>query len=356
MKRSRISIILILGLFFLNDLSIGKAKTQDSPLITYTFSELGFTTSTTYNSGSFSLTVSCTGSSLGVYAAKIFLHFTGEDSYYFYRINGGAEGYMGGPGNSFLSGWEERYIHPGFFQEGNNSLQIVIHNYPLIEYDPVSSKAKYLTAIHDSYIEIYDATALPLAIEWQGYEFNETNLIFTIVVIEKLTNFPVNTTNVIIQGSGENVSGSFIGNGVFQINLPLPEQNVNLTLVIEGEGYETTIVNLDLTARVDPDIIRSKPTLDIVSIIVGVFIGVIVAILGVYYLSRRSMIFFSQEAKKKERIPFFCIIDNGQHPATESAYECSSCRRIICEKCYEDSKSTGFTICPFCKGELVKIQ
>ena len=263
---------------------------------------------------------------------------------------------MGGPGNTFFSGWQERYIDPGFFLEGNNSLQIVVHNYPLLEYDPTSSLEKYVTIIHDSYIEIYDATALPLAIEWQGYEFNETNLIFNILVIEKLTSIPINTTNVIIQGSGENISGSFIGNGVYQISIPLPQQDVNLTLVIEGEGYETTIITLDLTAKVDPSIIKQDPPLDIGSIIVGILIGLIAAILGVYYLSRRSMIFFTQETRKKERFAFFCIIDDGQHPATESAYECSSCRRMICEKCYEDSRSQGFTTCPFCTGELVKIQ
>ncbi|MFX0183497.1 MAG: hypothetical protein ACFE95_10490 [Candidatus Hodarchaeota archaeon] len=34
-------------------------------------------------------------------------------------------------GNTYSSGWKERYIDPGVFLEGNNSLQIVMHNYPL---------------------------------------------------------------------------------------------------------------------------------------------------------------------------------------------------------------------------------
>lgn len=167
--------------FFLFSLPVysGKANNQDNPLISCTFSELGYTTKTIRNNQNVEIYINCTSSSPRVYTAKIFLHFTGEDSYYFYRINGGAEGFRGGPGNSYFSGWEERYIDSGFFLEGNNSLQIVMRNYPLIENDPVSYLGKYITIIHDSYIEIYDHDIT----ETSTAKNNNSIMIFGVIIV-----------------------------------------------------------------------------------------------------------------------------------------------------------------------------
>ena len=72
--------------FFLLSLPVfsGKTNIQDNPLLTYTFSELGYTTKTIRNNQYVEIYINCSGSSPGVYTAKIFLHFTGEDSYYFF--------------------------------------------------------------------------------------------------------------------------------------------------------------------------------------------------------------------------------------------------------------------------------
>jgi hypothetical protein len=94
---------------------------------------------------------------MALYSAKINLHFTGEDSYYVYRMNMGPE-ISGGayPGCEFYTGWQEQWIEPGFFREGNNSLLIRVSNCPLS--DQTSSIFKYLIILPDSYIEIYDGS------------------------------------------------------------------------------------------------------------------------------------------------------------------------------------------------------
>ena len=88
---------------------------QSSPLSIYFFSDLGYNTSTTYyRGGILSLDVGCFGSLSGIYSARVVLHITGEDSYYFLRINGGALGFSGGPGCDYFTGWQEKYVDPGF--------------------------------------------------------------------------------------------------------------------------------------------------------------------------------------------------------------------------------------------------
>lgn len=137
----------------------GVAEIQDRLLLASTFYELGYETTKTYHrGGSLTLNVNCSGSTFGLYSAKINLHFTGEDSYYYYRINGGTEQSGGAkPGCEFFTGWQERSLEPGFFREGNNSLQILVYNCPIS--DQTSSLNKYLIILPDSYIEIYDASA-----------------------------------------------------------------------------------------------------------------------------------------------------------------------------------------------------
>jgi hypothetical protein len=57
-----------------------------------------------------------------------------------------------------------------------------------------------------------------------------------------------------------------------------------------------------------------------------------------------------------ERKTFFCQLDNEKHPSTDSAYECDQCSRKICGDCYANITKTGVTRCPYCKGDLSKVQ
>jgi predicted amidophosphoribosyltransferase len=57
-----------------------------------------------------------------------------------------------------------------------------------------------------------------------------------------------------------------------------------------------------------------------------------------------------------ERESFFCQLDNEKHPSTDSAYECEQCSRKICGDCFSNVSKTGVTVCPYCKGELTRIQ
>lgn len=57
-----------------------------------------------------------------------------------------------------------------------------------------------------------------------------------------------------------------------------------------------------------------------------------------------------------ERKSFFCQLDNEKHPSTDSAYECDQCSRKICGDCFSNISKTGLSVCPYCKGELSKIQ
>ncbi|MHA2202280.1 MAG: cache domain-containing protein [Candidatus Hodarchaeales archaeon] len=60
--------------------------------------------------------------------------------------------------------------------------------------------------------------------------------------------------------------------------------------------------------------------------------------------------------KTVERKSFFCQLDNEKHPATDSAYQCDKCSRMVCEDCFNDAKSAGMVQCPYCKGHLSKAQ
>ena len=60
--------------------------------------------------------------------------------------------------------------------------------------------------------------------------------------------------------------------------------------------------------------------------------------------------------KLSDRKSFFCQLDNEKHPATHSAYQCEECNRMVCEDCYKDAASAGMIKCPYCKGNLSKIQ
>ena len=57
-----------------------------------------------------------------------------------------------------------------------------------------------------------------------------------------------------------------------------------------------------------------------------------------------------------ERKAFFCQLDNEKHPSTDSAYECDQCSRKVCSDCYDNITQTGVTRCPYCKGDLSKVQ
>jgi predicted amidophosphoribosyltransferase len=64
----------------------------------------------------------------------------------------------------------------------------------------------------------------------------------------------------------------------------------------------------------------------------------------------------SRQFFSKERKSFFCQLDNEQHPSTDSAYQCDQCSRMVCDNCYEDIGKTGIRVCPYCKGNLSKVQ
>lgn len=60
--------------------------------------------------------------------------------------------------------------------------------------------------------------------------------------------------------------------------------------------------------------------------------------------------------QKVQRKSFFCQLDNEQHSATESSYECEECSRSVCADCYDQSRDVGVTKCPYCKGDLHQVQ
>ncbi|MHA2248253.1 MAG: hypothetical protein ACXADY_25105, partial [Candidatus Hodarchaeales archaeon] len=81
-----------------------------------------------------------------------------------------------------------------------------------------------------------------------------------------------------------------------------------------------------------------------------------------YFTKKRTLIAITEEGKSisesiiKDRISFFCQIDNEQHPATESAYRCKKCSRMLCKRCYKNEKSVDIPKCPYCQGTLSLIQ
>ncbi|UCE12299.1 MAG: hypothetical protein JSV04_08860 [Candidatus Heimdallarchaeota archaeon] len=64
----------------------------------------------------------------------------------------------------------------------------------------------------------------------------------------------------------------------------------------------------------------------------------------------------ARPVKVVKRKSFFCQLDNEQHPATDSAYQCDKCSRMVCEDCFNDAKSAGMVQCPYCQGHLSKAQ
>ncbi|MFX0211835.1 MAG: hypothetical protein ACFFDT_38020 [Candidatus Hodarchaeota archaeon] len=158
MKNHKCLILWLLGgVFLLNCVltNAGGADAQASLLSSFTFYELGYNvTQTYYQDDSLTIQLSCSGSLFGLYSAKIYLHITGEDSLYSYVVNGGPLRSGGSkPGCSFFTGWQMSYLELGRFQEGTNTLEVLIKN---CDDDPLTTSSKYLTIITDSYIEIYD--------------------------------------------------------------------------------------------------------------------------------------------------------------------------------------------------------
>jgi hypothetical protein len=294
MKKSGVFITLLMSFLLLNTLLIdlGTAKIQESPLLSFTFFELGYNTTNTYHyNDHLSLNINCTGSSSGIYTAKIYLHLTTAEIYYYYQINGSIEIHGGGH-EDYFTGWDTRFFDPGNFLEGVNSLRINFYNIPLSL--KVVDPRRYLTILPDSYIEIYDATALPMEIEWQGYEINEANISIYFLIIEKLTRQPINTANVTIESDLANTTASFQGDGLYVAILPIPQQNVSLRLFVDGEGYESRVkafafsvstVTNSATGQVPP----SNLNLLIGSIFYfGILIGSIITLAGLYAIKRRE--------------------------------------------------------------------
>ncbi|MFX0171660.1 MAG: hypothetical protein ACFE9L_07050 [Candidatus Hodarchaeota archaeon] len=64
----------------------------------------------------------------------------------------------------------------------------------------------------------------------------------------------------------------------------------------------------------------------------------------------------SYESGIKVRVPFFCQLDNETHPITENAFQCQICARYVCGECFEELVLVKVCQCPYCKGELLKVQ
>ena len=254
------------------------AISQVNPLITYTFYELGYNTTETYHQDEgLILPVNCSGSPLELYSAKIHLHITGEDTLYSYWINDGPLRSGGSnPGCSFFSGWQETYLEPGHFQEGVNTLRVVIKN---CDDDPLSTTSKYLMIITDSYIEIFEGSeVLTTAQETRSTEIE----------------------------MGINLLGFLPLTGFILLGL----------LGMIGIGGYLLIMNR----------------------------------------KRGETIFYQPPYEGMVRQAFHCQLDDRQHPTTDSAYQCKECSRMVCADCYSLKLSVGVSICPFCQGELIKIQ
>ncbi|MFX0185857.1 MAG: hypothetical protein ACFE95_22465 [Candidatus Hodarchaeota archaeon] len=62
------------------------------------------------------------------------------------------------------------------------------------------------------------------------------------------------------------------------------------------------------------------------------------------------------ESEIQARVPFFCQLDFKAHPITESAFQCQICARYVCAECFEELTLVKVNQCPYCKGELLKVQ
>ncbi|MHA1940594.1 MAG: zinc-ribbon domain-containing protein [Candidatus Hodarchaeales archaeon] len=60
--------------------------------------------------------------------------------------------------------------------------------------------------------------------------------------------------------------------------------------------------------------------------------------------------------KLEKRISFFCQLDNEKHPAMDSAFQCETCARHVCDSCYRDMNMVGLVNCSYCGGNLIQIQ
>jgi hypothetical protein len=269
----KINLFLLILIFSIKPVKEAETNVQSSPLAIYSFSDLGYNTSTTYyHEGTLSLNIGCVGSLSGAYSARVVLHITGEDSYYYLRINGGPQGFIGGPGCEYFTGWQEKYVDPGFFIEGLNNFQIVIDNCPLS--DDTSSSQKYLIILPDSYIEIYDASQLPLAIEWQGYEFNENNFTIYFLLMEYISKLPVNLTEVSVYTNSINVTAKSLGNGLYAITIPLPHEDIILSFSVESEGYALLETEYQISVNMSKTFLQEDcVTLIIIVAFISILIG-----------------------------------------------------------------------------------
>ncbi|UCG04075.1 MAG: hypothetical protein JSW11_08820 [Candidatus Heimdallarchaeota archaeon] len=98
-------------------------------------------------------------------------------------------------------------------------------------------------------------------------------------------------------------------------------------------------------------------------------LGLIMIILLIIIFGLGILIIWSKKVKLKKPLtiftppkkpfskalgtPFFCQVDNEQHPATDIAYQCQQCSRFVCEKCFLDMKAAKMATCPMCGGILI---
>lgn len=180
-----------------------------------------------------------------------------------------------------------------------------------------------------------------------------------ILVVEKFTNIPVNTTTVTVQSSSIEINASFLGNGLYLVNIPLPKRNFTITFTVEGEGYATLTVDLDLTAQVSGQLVpENNLLLLIVAVTIGIILGSVIGVVGYVFINNRisgKRTFFRPQYLTGGKA-FYCELDKDQHPATDSAYQCVSCSRLTCTDCYEASSTVGVPLCPYCQGKLVRVQ
>lgn len=88
-------------------------------------------------------------------------------------------------------------------------------------------------------------------------------------------------------------------------------------------------------------------------------VGDYLALEGVFIKTQKSVEAFDSLLEPKvikmedmSGIPFFCQIDGESHPTTDKAYQCTNCKRFVCDSCFKDLLTVDRTNCPMCDGFL----
>jgi len=125
-----------------------------------------------------------------------------------------------------------------------------------------------------------------------------------------------------------------------QINVSIP---VSITRIAEKTGIVS-----ERCERIIKKLITHNPDAGHYLALEGVFIKTEGSIEAFDSLLKRTVI----TPEEMSGIPFFCQIDGDSHPATDKAYQCTSCKRFVCGSCFNDLSAIERTSCPMCDGSL----